>query len=178
MKTIYTSAVRALALLALAILAPSSLPAQETTPSPQGPKVASVELSPGTAEAVVGQKKSFTATARDDAGQAVNVKPDVWVVLPVDSGIADEAGNITFTQPGDVKVIAVVGGKPGFARVMVKPASLSRIDVDPVAGPLMAGGTVKLSATPRAANGDPRNDVAVAWASDAPAVAVVDAAGF
>ncbi|HYG81606.1 MAG TPA: Ig-like domain-containing protein, partial [Pyrinomonadaceae bacterium] len=178
MKAIHTCAARALMLLALAMSAPASLPAQEPTPSPQGPKVASVELSPGAAEAVVGQKKSFTVTARDDAGQVVNVKPDMWVVLPVDSGVADEAGNVTFIQPGEVKVVAMVGGRPGLARVMVRPASVARIDVEPAAGPLMAGGTVKLSATPRTSNGDPRNDVAVAWTSDTPSVAVVDAAGF
>ncbi len=179
MKTIYTSAVRALFLLvALGLFASAGIMAQEPTPSPQGPKVETVELSPGTAEAVVGEKKSFTVTAKDSAGQTVNVKPDVWVALPVDSASADESGNVTFLQPGELKVVAIVGGKPGFAVVRVKPASLARIDVDPAAGPLMAGGTLKLSATPRAANGDPRNDVAVTWASETPAIAVVDAAGF
>jgi hypothetical protein len=178
MKTIYTCALRALLLMALAMLASASLMAQQTETGPQGPKVASVELSPGTAEAVVGQKKSFTATAKDGSGQIVNVKADYWVALPVDSAFADGSGNVTFVQPGEIKVVAVAGGKPGFARVTVKPASLARIDVDPAAGTVMAGGTVKLSATPRAANGDPRNDVVVAWVSDTPSVAVVDAAGF
>ena len=178
MKAIYRRAGRALALVALGLAAQAGLAAQEPTPGTQGPKVAAVELSPGKAEAVVGQKKSFTVIAKDDAGQTVNVKPDVWVVLPVDSGFADESGNVTFVQPGELKVVAVVGGRPGFALVTVKPAGLTRIEVEPVAGPLMAGGTVRLVATPRAANGDPRGDVAVAWSSDAPSVAVVDAAGF
>ncbi len=178
MKTIYTCAVMALLLVALGLTARVGILAQEPTPSPQGPKVEVVELSPGTAEAVVGQKKSFTATAKDAAGQTVNVKPDIWVALPVDSAFADENGTVTFVQPGEIKVVAVVAGKPGFARVMVKPAGLARIDVDPVAGPLMAGGTIRLNATPRAANGDPRNDLVVGWASDTPSVAVVDAAGF
>src|SRR5215213_4130130 len=178
MKTIYTCAVRALLLVALGLSASAAILAQEPAPSPQGPKVEAVELSPGTAEAVVGQKKSFTAKALDAAGQTVNLKPNYWVALPVDSAFADETGTVTFVQPGEIKVVAVVGGKPGFATVTVKPAGLARIDVDPVAGPVMAGGTVRLNATARAANGDPRNDVVVSWASDAPAVAVVDAAGF
>lgn len=178
MKTIDRCALRALLLVALGLCTPAGILAQEPTTSPQGPKVATVELSPATAEAVVGQKKSFTVTARDSAGQVVNVKPEYWVALPVDSGVADESGNVTFIQPGEVKIVAVVAGKPAFAKVMVKPASLARIDVDPVAGPLMAGGTLRLNTTARATNGDPRNDVAVAWASDTPAVAVVDAAGF
>ncbi len=169
---------RALLLAAFGLAASAGILAQEPTTSPQGPKVEAVELSPGSAEAVVGQKKSFTVTAKDAAGQTVNVKPDIWVALPVDSAFADESGTVTFVQPGEIKVVAVVGGKPGFATVMVKPASLARIDVDPVAGPVMAGGTVRLNATARAANGDPRNDVVVGWASDTPAVAVVDAAGF
>lgn len=178
MKTIYACAVRALLLAALGLTARVGILAQETTLSPQGPKVESVELNPGAAEAVVGEKKSFTVTAKDAAGQTVNAKPDLWVAFPPDSAFADENGTVTFVQPGEIKVVAIVAGKPGFARVMVKPAGLARIDVDPVAGPLMAGGTIRLNATPRAANGDPRNDLVVGWVSDTPSVAVVDAAGF
>ena len=125
MKTIYTCAVRALLLLALGLFSRAAVLAQEPAPSPQGPKVEAVELSPGTAEAVVGEKKSFTVTAKDAAGQTVNVKPDVWVALPSDSAFADENGTVTFVQPGEIKVIAVVGGKPGFAPAIKPPPPIA-----------------------------------------------------
>jgi hypothetical protein len=177
MKTIYTCAIKMLFLVTLAALAPAAL-AQETTPGPQGPKIGVVEISPATSEAEVGQKKSFTVTAKDEAGKAIEVKSPYWVALPPDSAFADESGTVTFFQPGEIKVVAVVGGKPAFAVVKVKPARLARIDIDPVSAPLMAGGSLKLNATPRSSNGDPRNGVAIAWTSETPSVAIVDAAGF
>ena len=177
MKPIYTCAVRTLFLLALCTLAPPA-PAQEPTASPQEPKVATVGISPAASEAEVGQKKSFTVTAKDEAGKAVEVKSPYWVALPPDSAFADESGTVTFFQPGEIKVIAVVGGKPAFAVVKVKPTRLARIEIHPVSAPVVVGGTVKLNATPRISNGDPRNDVAVTWTSETPSIAIVDAAGF
>lgn len=164
-------------LLALCTLAPAAL-AQEPTASPAGPKIATVEISPAMSEAEVGQKKSYTVTAKDEAGKPVKVESPYWVALPPDSAFADESGTVTFFQPGEIKVIAVVGGKPAFAKVNVKPARLARIEIDPVAGPVMAGGMMKLTATPRTSNGDPRNDLPVAWTSETPSIAIVDAAGF
>ena len=49
-------------------------------------------------------------------------KPSLWVALPVDSAVADPDGNVTFFEPGEIKVVAVIGGKPAFAKVNVKPA--------------------------------------------------------
>jgi hypothetical protein len=165
-------------LIALGLLAPAVLLAQEPAASPQGPKAATVEISPATSDAQVGQKKSFTVTAKDAAGKTIEVKSPYWVALPVDSAYADESGTVTFVQPGEIKVVAVVDGKPAFAKVNVKPARLAQIEIDPVSKPLMVGGTIKLDATPRISNGDPRHDVAVAWTSETPSVAIVDAAGF
>jgi plastocyanin len=177
MKTLYTCAVRILLLIALGTLAPAVL-GQQPSPSPDGPKIGAVEISPATSEAEVGQKKSFTVTAKDEAGKTVEVKSPYWVALPPDSAFADENGTVTFFQPGEIKVIAVVGGKPAFAVVKVRPARLARIEIDSVTAPIMAGGTVKLRATPRTSSGDPRNDVAVTWTSETPSIAIVDAAGF
>jgi hypothetical protein len=178
MKMIHTFTIRVFALIILGLTTAFIALGQEPTPSPAGPKVATVEVSPGISEAEVGQKKTFTVTAKDDAGKPIEIKSPYWVALPVDSAFADENGMVTFVQPGEIKVIAVIGGKPGFARVNVKPARLTRIDVDPVTRPVMVGGSLKLNATPRAANGDPRSDVALTWTSDMPSVAIVDAAGF
>jgi hypothetical protein len=177
MKTIYTCAVKMLFLIVLGSFTVAAL-AQEPTASPQGPKIGLVEISPATSEAEVGQKKSFTVTAKDEAGKTIEVKSPYWVALPPDSAFADESGTVTFFQPGEIKVVAVVGGKPAFAVVKVKPARLARIEIDPVTEPMMAGGTVKLNATPRISNGDPRNDVAITWTSETPSIAIVDPAGF
>ncbi|HYJ47615.1 MAG TPA: Ig-like domain-containing protein, partial [Pyrinomonadaceae bacterium] len=170
MKRRYAFALRALLLTALAVTISARANAQA--------KVATVEISPNPTEAVAGQKMKFTATAKDDAGKTLDLKPGLWVALPVDSAVADAEGNVTFFEPGEIKVVAVVAGKPGFAKVNVKPASITQIDVDPPSAQVAVGGTLKLNATPRVSNGNPRNDVAVVWTSSAPRVAMVDPAGF
>src|SRR5947208_3610895 len=117
MKRIDTFAIRALLFAVLAVTATATIHAQA--------KVATVEISPGTSEAVAGQKVTFTATAKDDAGKTLDVKPNLWVALPVDSAVADATGTVTFFEPGEIKVVAVINGKPGFAKVIVKPASIT-----------------------------------------------------
>lgn len=161
---------RACLLITLALITAPKLFAQGN--------VASAEISPAAIEAEVGQKRSFTVTAKDKDGKTLNVKPSLWVALPVDSASADENGTVTFFEPGEIKVVAVVGGKPAYSKVTVKPAHVARIDLDPVTAQVSVGGTLKLNATPRAANGNPRNDLAVTWTSDTPRIATVDAAGF
>ena len=179
MKTIDSRAAKTFLLLALSlILTHVFAQAQTPTPTPAQPTVATVEISPPTSEAEVGQKKSFTVMAKDGAGKPVEIKSPYWVALPSDAAFADEAGTVTFYQPGEIKVVAVVDGKPAVAKVLVKPARLARIEIDSVSRPLLAGGMMKLNATPRTSSGDPRQDVAVAWTSETPAVAIVDAAGF
>jgi hypothetical protein len=75
-------------------------------------------------------------------------------------------------------VLAVIGGKLGRATIRVKPARVSKIEIDKLAAPLVVGGTLKLNATAIGANGDPRADVTLSWISADPAVATVDAAGL
>ena len=140
-------------------------------------KVASVEVT-GATEAVAGQKIKFTATAKDEAGKPLDMKPGLWVALPFDSAFAEPDGTVTFIEPGEIKVAAVINGKPGFVKVIVKPASITQIDVDPQSAQVSVGGTVKLSATTRVSNGNPRTDVPVVWTSATPRIATVDAAGF
>ena len=162
-------AVRMLLFVALALTA-STIKAQQ--------KVASVEISPATAEAEVGQKMKFAVAAKDESGKAVDVKPSLWVALPFDSAAATEDGTVTFFEPGEIKVAAVVNGKPAFAKVHVQPAVVARIDVEPATAQVPVGGSLKLNATPRAANGNPRTDLGLAWSSAMPRIATVDAAGF
>src|SRR4051812_7067857 len=169
MKRNFVFAVRVFLLVVLAVSATSFIHAQA--------KVASVEIT-GATEAVAGQKVKFTATAKDDAGKPLDVKPNLWVALPFDSAVADMDGTVTFFEPGEIKVAAVVGGKPGFVTVIVKPASIAEIDVDPASAQVSVGGTIKLNATPRVSNGNPRGDLPVVWTSTTPRIAAVDAAGF
>jgi hypothetical protein len=136
-----------------------------------------VEISPSNLSVEVGQKVQFTAVAKDASGNPITEKPSAWFAAPFDLAKADENGTVSFYQPGEVTVGALIGGKPAFTKVIVKPAAVKIIEIDPITGPVLVGGTLKLNATARVSTGDPRRDVLLVWSSDNPAVATVDAAG-
>lgn len=163
-------------LLAALLLAPAAL-AQGTTASPaQAPAPMTVEITPAMTDAEVGQKVKFTAVVKDASGKVVNQTVQ-WYALPFDSATADENGTVSLFAPGEIKVLALVNGKPYFAKINAKPAAVARIDVDAMSEPLAVGGTAKLNAMAHTADGRPRSDAAINWTSDNPSVAIVDAAG-
>ncbi|HEY6122707.1 MAG TPA: Ig-like domain-containing protein, partial [Pyrinomonadaceae bacterium] len=142
------------------------------------PVVKSAAIQPANPSVEVGQKIQFSVTAKDEQGRTINEKPSTWFAAPFDLAKADENGSVSFYEPGEVMVGAIVGGKPVFTKVVVKQAPVKTIDIDPLSSALIVGGAMKLNATPRVASGDPRTDVTVNWISDNPAVATVDAAGL
>ncbi|HZE72991.1 MAG TPA: Ig-like domain-containing protein [Pyrinomonadaceae bacterium] len=141
------------------------------------PVIKSAEIQPARPDIEVGQKIQFSVLLKDEQGRTVNEKPSTWFAAPFDLAKADENGSVSFFQPGEVMVGAIVGGKPVFTKVVVKQAPVKTIQIDPLPSALIVGGAMKLSATAKVASGDPRSDVTVNWLSDNPSVATVDAAG-
>src|SRR5215472_14015624 len=76
--------------------------------------VKSVEITSEKTEFEVGQQVKFSAVAKDESGKALAEKPAGWYAAPFDLAAADESGTISFYQPGEVTIISLVGGKPGF----------------------------------------------------------------
>ena len=153
--------------------------AAKQEPSSTSVAPASVEVSPGTIDAHVGEKLKFSAVAKDSAGNTLDEKPSVWFAAPFDLAGADESGEVTFHAPGVVTVGAVIAGKAGYATVNVSDSKVTVVEIGPSANPsVVVGGSEKLSATSRSSNGNPRTDVAVKWTSEKPAIASVDAAGL
>lgn len=137
-----------------------------------------IEIKPKSAEVQVGQQLTFNIVAKDASGKQLGLRQIVWFVAPHDLAAADSSGNVTFYRPGHAKIGALVGGKIHFAEVVIKPASVTRIELQPPTLRLVAGGVARITATPRTDNGDPRTDVPVSWSSDNPRVATADAGGL
>jgi hypothetical protein len=161
-----------------ATLSVSPSAAQQEPETPAGPKPARVEISPARREVEVGQTLKFEASAYGNDNQRLEPKVLKWVTAPSDTAGTDEAGNVTFFLPGEVKVGAIADGKPGFATITVRPQSVARIDIEPVRTPIAVGAGVKLAALARTSNSDPRSEVDLEWSSETPAIATVDAAGL
>jgi len=140
-------------------------------------KVATVEVTPAQASASIGEKVQFKAIGKDANGQ---VQPDpvkTWFAAPFDSVGADNNGVASFFHPGEMTIGAVIGGKTGYAHVSVAKPHAARIELA-AAPALIAGANHRLTAIARNADGDPRTDVALAWSSENPAIASVDASGL
>jgi plastocyanin len=140
-------------------------------------KVVTVEVTPAQVSSSIGDKVQFKAIGKDANGQAQPDAVKTWFAAPFDSAGADTTGVVSFFHPGEITVGAVIGGKTGYAHVIVGKPHIARIDL--AAPPtLVAGASHRLMATARNANGDPRTDVAFSWSSENPGVASVDAAGL
>ena len=167
---------RFLALLATLLIS-SNVPAQQSSPTPAESTVSTVEVSAPVKEAEVGQQVKISVVAKDASGNVVNEEPSTYFAGPFDAAAADENGNIKLVGPGQVIAGAIVGGKPGFTTIMVKPPTVKTIEINSLKSPLTAGSTIQLEAITRIASGDPRTGVPINWTSSDPTVATVDAGG-
>lgn len=151
--------------------------AQDKEKAAEGPPPDRVQVTPAVVDAEVGQTLRFTATGYDAKGMAIDAKPSTWLAAPFDLAAADKDGQVTLFRSGELKVGALINGKPGWATVRVRPQQIARIEITPLAAPLVPGTTVRLQSSAYTADGTPRHGVPVAWRSDAPAVANVNSAG-
>ncbi len=156
--------------------------AQDSSQSEQKPKeeskVATVEVTPAQATAAVGSKLQFKAVAKDASGQLLPDKVKTWFAAPFDSAAADENGELSFVQPGEITVGALIGKKTGYAHITVSKPHIARIEISSLAAPVAVGASHLLKATPRNANGDPRSDIPLSWSSGNTTIATVDAVGL
>jgi uncharacterized protein YjdB len=157
--------------------APKAADAAKQEPPSTSVAPASVEVTPKTIDAHVGEKIKFSASAKDAAGNPIDEKPSVWFAAPFDLAGADESGEVTFHAPGVVMVGAVIAGKAGYATVNVGNSKIASLEIE-TPHPIVAGAAEKLAVIARTPNGNPRTDAAIAWTSEKPAIASVDAAGL
>ena len=141
------------------------------------PQVATVQVTASAKEAEIGQEIKLTVVAKDTSGNVINEAPSTYFAGPFDAATADDNGVVKLVGPGEVIAGAIVGGKPGFTRIMVKPAAIKTVEIKPITTPLTVGSNLQVEATTRIFSGDPRTGVPVTWTSDKPGVATVDAGG-
>ncbi len=148
--------------------------------TPAQTPIARVEVTPATPEVTVGQTLQLSARALDASGQAVPGARIQW--FGGGEGDVDSTGVVTGGYQGYIQVTAAasVAGMPrpafGFARVRVLPGGPARVALPALAGPLLVGSRLTLSATAYSAENDRRDDP-VAWTSSNSRVAQVTSDG-
>ena len=142
------------------------------------PKVASLSISPGSATLIAGSTQQFSASTRDASGNLLSGRAITWSSTAAATVTVDANGLLTAIAPGTGSVTALSEGQSVSATVTVIPVPVASVAVEPTSASLIAGLTQQFAATLRDAAGGTLSGRAVAWSSDAPAIAAVDAAGL
>ena len=103
--------------LLLASLAAAMSPQEPDKKPEEDSKVSSIEVTPLKSTAAVGTKLQFKAVVKDANGQPLTDPIKHWYAAPFDSAAAEQTGEVTFVQPGEITVEAVIGKKIGYAHV-------------------------------------------------------------
>jgi uncharacterized protein YjdB len=140
--------------------------------------VASVAVSPASLSIVAGSTGQLTATPADASGNPLSGRTVTWQTNPASVATVSASGMVTAVAAGAATISATSEGKSGTAAVTVAPVPVASVAVSPATATVLAGNTVQLAATPKAADGDPLAGRTVTWTSSNPAVATVNSSGL
>jgi uncharacterized protein YjdB len=143
--------------------------------------VASVEVSPATANVQVGAAVQLTAVARDAAGNALPGRAITWSSGSTGIATVSESGLVTGVAAGEATITATSEGISGSATVTVTtapPPPVASVSVAPATASVQVGATVQLAATLRDAAGNVLTGRTVTWTTSAGGVATVSATGL
>src|SRR3989441_8650245 len=135
--------------------------------------VASVVVSPASANLLVGGTQQLSATPKDAAGNVLVGRAVAWTSSNAGIATVSATGLVTGVAAGAVTITATSEGKSGSAAVTVSPVPVGAVSVSPATAGIQVGQWGQLTATPLDANGNPLSGRTVSWASSAPAIATV-----
>jgi uncharacterized protein YjdB len=140
--------------------------------------VASVAVSPASANVIVDQSVQLTATPKDASGNPLSGRTVTWATSS--AAVASVSGNglVTGGSAGTATITASSEGRSGTATITVTPVPVASVSVSPASATILLGQTAQLTATPKDANGSALTGRIVTWASSAPGVASVSASGL
>ena len=141
------------------------------------PAVASVAVSGGGTDIVVGQTASLTATARDAKGNTLTGRTVAWTTSAQAIATVSSAGVVTGVAPGSATITATIEGKAGTAAVTVVVPPVATVTVTATATTLQAGQTTQATAVTRDGSNTVVTGRVVTWTSSDQAIATVSSSG-
>ena len=137
----------------------------------------SVTLTPATATLIAGTTLSLTAQVTDATGNILVNRPIEFSSSAPTVVTVSPAGVITGVAPGTARIVATSEGRTGSATITVVPIPVSTVQLTPTTATLLTGQSTTFAAIARAANGNELRGRTISWASGAPAILTVSAAG-
>lgn len=145
-------------------------------PPPPPPSVATVDVTPGAAQLVVGSTVQLNAVARDGQGNAISGKSFTWSSSSPAVATVSSSGLVAGVAAGNATITATVDGRSGSATATVLDI-VDRVDVSPAQASVLQGARVALTATARNAAGGAISGKTFTWSSSNSAVATVSGSG-
>jgi len=140
--------------------------------------VATVDVTPATANVSVGGTVQLVATPKDANGTPLSGRTVSWTSS--NTGVASVTGSglVTGVGAGSATITATSEGKSGTSAITVTFVPVSSVTVTPASASVNEGKTVQLTATPKDANGNPLTGRTVTWVSSNTTVATVSSSGL
>ncbi|MFC1575920.1 Ig-like domain-containing protein, partial [Gemmatimonadota bacterium] len=152
---------------------------QATSLSPFGGwglPVATVEVSPTSADLQPAETVQLTGTPKAVNGRPLPSRPVTWSSSDEAVATVDGSGLVTAAGGGIATITATSEGKSGTAAITVT-VPVASVEVTPASGTVAVAETLQLTAAPKDASGNTL-DRTVTWSSSDEAVATVDGTGL
>ena len=140
--------------------------------------VASVTVSPSSANVAITGTVQLTATPKDANGNPLTGRAISWSSSDNTIATVNSSGLVTGVAAGTVTITATSEGKSGTASITVAGAPVATVTVTPASASVQAGQTVQLTATLKDANGNILTGRVVSWSSNNTSVANVNSSGL
>ena len=139
--------------------------------------IASVAVSPSSANLEPGGSVQLTAVARDAGGAVLSGRAFSWSTT--NSQVATvSGGRVTAVAVGTAQIVVAAEGHSDTAAITVAIVPVASVDVTPTSASVQVNQTVQLTATPKDASGNPLTGRVVTWASSNTSVATVSSSGL
>lgn len=141
------------------------------------PPVQAVTVSPARDTLAVNGARQFVAELRDASGTVLTGRSVVWSSDNAAVAIVSATGVVTALAPGTAAISASSEGRSGTATAVVLARLASAVTVTPGVASITVGNTLALAVQITDAQGNVLTGRPLTFASEAPAVATVSAAG-
>jgi uncharacterized protein YjdB len=139
--------------------------------------VASVQVTLGEGEVVIGRTTQATAALRDAQNNALAGRVVSWGSSDLTIATVNPAGLVTAIAPGTVTIYATSEGQSGSTTLTVITAAVASVQVSLIESAVQITRQTTATATFRDAQSNVITGRQVTWTSSAPALATVSAAG-
>jgi alpha-tubulin suppressor-like RCC1 family protein len=145
-------------------------------PPPPAAAISAIELSPATAQVVVGQTRALVAKPRDVAGTELTGRPLTWTSSAGSIATVDANGIVTGVSAGTATISVQGEGKTANAAITVNAAGVpvATVTVSPALDTVEAYDPKTLTAVLRDAQNNVLTGRVVRWTSSNTAVATID----